>query len=88
MHFKVIRAYIDGVLRFGIPPQFVIGVVMPGKGAEKRILNEMTKVLAEKGLEDMYGEKSTAEVNDTEDFWPFVSIPLSAPEHIHRLDEK
>lgn len=35
MHFKVIRAYIDGVLRFGIPPKFWLGVVMPRKGAEK-----------------------------------------------------
>ena len=54
----LIRAYIDGVLRFGIPPKFFMGVVMPKKGNEKRILNDMTTVLAEKGLEEMYGERN------------------------------
>ena len=38
MHLKVIRAYIDGVLRFGIEPKFMIGVVLPKKGMEKKIL--------------------------------------------------
>lgn len=83
MHFKVIRSYIDGVLRFGIPPRFFMGVVMPAKGSEKRILTDMMNVLAEKGLEEMYGERNQAEQNDQEDFWPFVSIPLSSPAHIH-----
>lgn len=64
MHFKVIRAYIDGVLRFGIPPKFFLGIVMPNKGQEKRCLIEMMKVLAEPGLEEMYGEKNAAEAND------------------------
>jgi len=58
MHFKVIRAYIDGVLRFGIPPRFWLGIVMPRKGAEKSILNDMMNVLAEEGLKEMYGEKN------------------------------
>lgn len=84
MHFKVIRAYIDGVLRFGIPPRFFMGVVMPHKGNEKRILTDMSKCLAEPGLEEMYGERNQNEQNDSEDFWPFVSIPLSAPLHIHQ----
>ena len=32
MHLKVMRTYIDGVLRFGIPPKFYIGIMKPGKG--------------------------------------------------------
>jgi V-type H+-transporting ATPase subunit C len=32
MHLKVVRAYIDGVLRFGIPPRFYLGIVVPKKG--------------------------------------------------------
>lgn len=47
MHLKVIRAYIDGVLRFGIPPKFFVGIVMPKKGVEKSILQELTKTLAD-----------------------------------------
>jgi len=29
------RAYIDGVLRFGIPPRFFLGIVKPAKGRDK-----------------------------------------------------
>ena len=38
MHLKVIRAYIEGVLRFGIEKRFMIGLVCPKKGAERQIL--------------------------------------------------
>lgn len=32
MHLKVMRAFIDGVLRFGIPPRFYIGILKPARG--------------------------------------------------------
>jgi len=33
------RTYIDGVLRFGIPPKFFLGVIKPsGKGNDAKIL--------------------------------------------------
>lgn len=35
MHLKVIRAYVDGVLRFGIPPKFYMGTLFPKPGAER-----------------------------------------------------
>jgi hypothetical protein len=47
MHLKIIRVYIDGVLRFGIPPTFYIGLVLPRKGEEKRILQVLSDHLAE-----------------------------------------
>jgi len=37
----------------------------------------MTEVLAEDDLKEMYGEKMDA--NEAEDYWPFVSIPLTSP---------
>ena len=80
MHLKVIRAYIDGVLRFGIEPRFVIGVVFPKKGLEKKILHEMSDALAEEDLKEMYGEKIDA--SEADDYWPFVCIPLTSPVHI------
>jgi V-type H+-transporting ATPase subunit C len=77
MHLKVMRAYIDGVLRFGIHPKFYIGIVVPKKGHERSILNDMTAVLAEKSLMEMYGEKVDA--NEAEDYWPFVCVNLTRP---------
>ena len=80
MHLKVIRAYIDGVLRFGIEPKFMIGVVLPRKGQEKKILQEMTEALAEEHLKEMYGEKIDA--SEADDYWPFVCIQLTTPTHL------
>lgn len=81
MHLKVVRVYIDGVLRFGIPPKFYIGIVMPKKGAEKAILTDMCAVLAEESMKEMYGEKQDA--NDNEDYWPFVCVNLTSPNFMH-----
>ena len=80
MHLKVIRAYIDGVLRFGIEPRFIIAVVIPKKTQEKKILLEMTEALAEEHLKEMYGEKIDA--SEADDYWPFVCISLTSPMHI------
>lgn len=84
MHFKVIRAYIEGVLRFGIPPKFWMGVICPRRGQEKTILKEVSDILAEDDLKDMYGEKDQTQQQDEGDFWPFVSVGLNLPVHIHQ----
>ena len=61
MHLKVIRAYIEGVLRFGIEKRFMIGLVCPKKGAERLILQQMNTCLAEAHLREYYGEKMDAQ---------------------------
>ena len=80
MHLKVIRAFIEGVLRFGIEKVFMIGLVCPRKGYDKIILSQMNQVLAEEHLREMYGEKM--DVQETDDYWPFVQIPLTSPAHL------
>ena len=71
------RAYIDAVLRFGIPPNFYIGVVKPTKLGEKKVLTTLSEQFCEAAMKDMYGAKE--DTNDTEDFWPFVLIHLTSP---------
>ena len=71
------RAYIDGVLRFGIPPRFFIGIVKPAKGKDKSILTQMSEAFADPTMKEMYGSKE--DTADTEDFFPFVMIPLTSP---------
>lgn len=34
LHLKIMRTFIDGVLRFGIPPTFFMGVIKPAKNAD------------------------------------------------------
>lgn len=85
MHLKVVRAYVDGVLRFGIPPKFYIGVIMPKKGMEKQVLHELTDALAEQSMKEMYGEKQDAA--ETDDYWPFVCVNLTSPNFMHSQKE-
>jgi V-type H+-transporting ATPase subunit C len=38
VHLKIMRTYIDGVLRFGIPPEFLMGIIKPeNTKAEEKI---------------------------------------------------
>ena len=75
VHLKVMRTYIDGVLRFGIPPKFLLTVVNAKPGNDRRILKQLTDQFAEGKMKDMYGTKE--EIGDTEDFFPFVYVPIS-----------
>ncbi len=72
MHLKVIRTYIDAVLRFGIPPTFYIGLIKPVKGMDKKLLLILSDTFCDPAMKDMYGSKEDS--NDTEDFWPFVLV--------------
>ena len=38
-HLKIMRTFIDGVLSFGIPPKFYLGIIKPNKGADKKIMD-------------------------------------------------
>lgn len=77
MHLKVMRAFIDGVLRFGIPPKFFLGIINPVRGYEKVVLQKLTDTFSDPAMKDMYGGKE--DTNEGEDFFPYVSIPLTSP---------
>jgi V-type H+-transporting ATPase subunit C len=77
MHLKVIRTYIDGVLRFGIPPNFYMAIVKPHKNMDKKLLSALSDTFCDASMKEMYGSKE--ETNDTEDFFPFVCIHLTSP---------
>jgi V-type H+-transporting ATPase subunit C len=76
LHLKIMRTYVDGVLRFGIPPKFFLGIIKPAKNGDAKIMQKLTTAFAEDHLKDMYGAKEDA--ND-EDFFPYVSNTLTSP---------
>ena len=57
MHLKIMRVFIDGVLRFGIPPKFFLCIMKPEKGRAKKIMEALANNFAEEHLKEMYGEK-------------------------------
>jgi hypothetical protein len=77
MHLKVMRTYIDGVLRFGIPPKFFMGIVKPHKAQEKKLQDALSDYFCDLAMKDMYGAKEDAA--DLEDFFPYVCISLTSP---------
>ena len=70
------RTFIDGVLRFGIPPKFFMGIVKATRNQDAKILKNLETVFAEEHLKDIYGAKEEAQ---DEDFFPYVQTTLSSP---------
>lgn len=60
IHLKIMRVFIDGVLRFGIPPNFFLCIMKPEKGRDKKIMDALSNNFAEEHLKEMYGEKQDA----------------------------
>ena len=78
LHLKIMRTFVDGVLRFGIPPKFFIGILKPNKNQDKKIMKKLEDSFAEDYLKDMnmYGAKEDAQ---DEDFFPYISNTLAIP---------
>lgn len=70
VHVKVFKAVIDSNLRFGGPSHFSALLLVFDKSREQRIVQELIKAFAEKEKLGFYGTKE--QLNDTEDFFPFV----------------
>jgi V-type H+-transporting ATPase subunit C len=69
-HIKVYKTIIDSNLRFGSFNNFNISILFFDKGKDSRIINDLVTAFAEKDKLEFYGTKE--QLNDTEDFFPFV----------------
>lgn len=76
IHLKIMRVFIDGVLRFGIPPKFFMCIMRAEKDKDGKIMNALSNYFAEEHLKDMYGEKTD---NQDEDFFPYIASKLESP---------
>ena len=79
IHLKIMRVFIDGVLRFGIPPKFLICVMKSEKNKDKKMFDALEREFAEEHLKEMYGEKQDAQ---DEDFFPYIASPITAPQFL------
>ena len=81
IHLKIMRVFIDGVLRFGIPPKFSISIMKWDKRFDKKIRDGLQTHFAEEHLMDVYGEKVDAQ---DEDFFPYILSDITVPEFIQK----
>lgn len=84
VHMKIMRVFVDAVLRFGVPgdSKFLLGILKPDdKNFERKIMTKLSDAFAEDYLKSMgvYGEKVDAQ---DEDFYPYVSAILKNPEFL------
>ncbi len=69
-HLKVLKVVVDACLTFGSFDNFNVVLIAFDKGKESKVIQNMIKAFAEKDKMDLYGTKE--QLNDTEDFYPFV----------------
>lgn len=69
VHLKIMRTFIEGVLRYGIPPAFVLGVIKPNKMYIDKIKKNLEDEFKEAHLAQYYGAK---EETQDEDFFPYI----------------
>jgi hypothetical protein len=79
IHLKVMRAYIDGILRFGVGEPMSVCVLHPRRGGERPLLKKLTETFAVEEYKEMYGTK---EETGDEDFFPFVAVQLNSPAYL------
>lgn len=80
IHMKRVRLLVDLTMRFGPKEKgqdsfATLLIKVSTQGKEKAVQTELTKLFADSSNKDMYGTKE--ELEDTEDFFPFVYIPIN-----------
>jgi len=75
IHIKMYVVVIDSSLRFGSFNNFKISMVFFDRAKEARLVQNLIKTFAEPDKLDFYGTKE--QLNDVEDFYPFVYTNLS-----------
>mmetsp|Transcript_54431 Transcript_54431/g.74408 ORF Transcript_54431/g.74408 Transcript_54431/m.74408 type:complete len:445 (-) Transcript_54431:325-1659(-) len=45
IHIKIIRAFVESVLRYGLPPNFVLAVLKPARNKEKQVQAALCKLM-------------------------------------------
>jgi len=73
IHLKAIRAFVESVLRYGVPVNFLCYLMHPHKKEDKKlreILDDMFRQLASTAVISHKGE------DDQEKFYPYVYVPI------------
>jgi len=74
MHLKVIRAFVESVLRYGLPVDFVTAVVVPAKARETTLQTSLDKMFSHLKNQALGGPLDDTEKKDTTaaDYHPYV----------------
>lgn len=71
MHIKIIRAFVESVLRYGLPPNFTIAVLKPTNNKEKQLDAALCKIMN-------YDPTQLVDEAD-EEYHPYVKMGFTIP---------
>lgn len=81
LHLKALNVFVEGVLRYGLPPTFETFVIVPKNRNEKRVRESLSQVF---GHLESLGSRKNKEDDDTVDiagvsneYYPYVSFSLN-----------
>mmetsp|Transcript_25663 Transcript_25663/g.41908 ORF Transcript_25663/g.41908 Transcript_25663/m.41908 type:complete len:459 (-) Transcript_25663:262-1638(-) len=79
MHLKIIRTFVESVLRFGLPVDFSISVIRPQRGKEKYLLDTLVKrynFLLDKLVQEKAKDSEIDYSGQENDFYPFIYVDV------------
>jgi len=76
MHLKAIRIFVESVLRYGLPANFMTMLLRPGKGKEDKLRSVLKKHYASLGTSQAFGKGADEAPADGEEFFPYVYLPI------------
>lgn len=75
MHLKAMRVFVEGVLRFGVPPLFASFIISPKPGQAQALRKILADVLVKQPRP--VGQASDVVEAEGDEYYPYVSITLT-----------
>jgi len=81
IHLKAMRAFVESVLRYGLPVDFSAILIKPGRGADKKLrflLNELySKLVKDSALTEQLDSSETDISGVGNEFYSYVYLPIT-----------
>jgi len=75
IHLKAIRAFVESVLRYGLPSNFQAMLLLPNKSKVKRLRQVLNELYGHLSKKTIFADKSEEEENDS--FFPYVALDVN-----------
>eukprot|EP00421_Protoceratium_reticulatum_P046956 CAMPEP_0168442638 /NCGR_PEP_ID=MMETSP0228-20121227/44115_1 /TAXON_ID=133427 /ORGANISM="Protoceratium reticulatum, Strain CCCM 535 (=CCMP 1889)" /LENGTH=412 /DNA_ID=CAMNT_0008457013 /DNA_START=38 /DNA_END=1276 /DNA_ORIENTATION=+ len=79
VHIKAMRVFVEGVLRFGMPPAFASFIVSPKPGAAGSVRKSLAAILGKQGQAGPCGgdKMAAATEEEGEEYYPYISLSFT-----------
>ena len=75
VHICAVRLFVESVLRYGLPPQFLGALIEPGARTEAKVRKALAAEFGGAGAQFWSAEEGSA-ATDAKEYYPYVSFTL------------